>query len=84
VLPVPVHEVGQERLVDDFEAEARRLVAAYGLEWEPDCLRFHQTRRPVRTASVTQMRQPLYRRSVARWRHYEAALADLLALVPKA
>jgi tetratricopeptide (TPR) repeat protein len=83
VLPVPVHEVAYERLVDDFEAEARRLVAACGLEWEPDCLRFHQTRRPVRTASVTQVRQPLYRRSLARWRHYEATLADLFALLPK-
>jgi hypothetical protein len=84
VLPVPVHEVVYERLVDDFEAEARRLVAACGLEWEPDCLQFQQTRRPVRTASVTQVRQPLYRRSLARWKHYETALADLFALLPKA
>jgi hypothetical protein len=82
VLPVPVHEVAYERLVDDFEAEARRLVAACGLEWEPGCLKFHETRRPVRTASVTQVRQPLYRRSVARWKHYETALADLFARLP--
>ena len=55
VLPVPVHEVCYERLVDDFEDEARRLVAACGLDWEPACLQFHQTSRPVRTASVTQV-----------------------------
>jgi tetratricopeptide (TPR) repeat protein len=79
VLPVPVHEVVYERLVDDFEAEARQLVRACGLEWEPACLRFHQTARPVRTASVTQVRQPLYRRAVARWKNYEDALADLFA-----
>jgi hypothetical protein len=82
VLPVPVHEVVYERLVNDFETEARRLVTACGLAWEPACLRFHQTMRPVRTASVTQVRQPLYRTALARWRHYETAPADLFARLP--
>ena len=82
VLPVRVHEVCYERLVDDFEAEARRLVAACGLDWEPACSQFHQTSRPVRTASLTQVRQPLYRRAVARWKHYETCLADLFAQLP--
>jgi hypothetical protein len=82
VLPVPVHEVVYERLVDDFEVEARRLVAACALDWEPSCLRFHETARPVRTASVTQVRQPLYRRSLARWKHYEELMADLFAGLP--
>ncbi len=82
VLPVSVCEVVYEQLVDDFEPEARRLVAACGLEWEPACVQFHQTARPVRTASVTQVRQPLYRRSLARWKHYEAELAHLFALLP--
>jgi tetratricopeptide (TPR) repeat protein len=77
VLPRPVHEVCYEQLVDDFEAEARRLVEACGLEWEPACLRFHETARPVRTASVTQVRQPLYRKSVGRWKAYEPYLAPL-------
>ena len=77
-----MHEVVYERLVDDFETEARRLVAACGLEWEPACLHFHQTARPVRTASVTQVRQPLYRRSLARWKNYEATLGDLFAGLP--
>lgn len=82
VLPVPVQEVVYERLVEDFEPEARRLVAACGLEWEPACARFHETRRPVRTASVTQVRRPLYRQALARWKHYETALADLFARLP--
>lgn len=82
VLPVPVHEVVYERLVDDFEAEARRLVAACGLDWEPGCLQFHQTKRPVRTASVTQVRQPLYRKSLARWKNYEGLLPELFAGLP--
>jgi hypothetical protein len=83
VLPAPVHEVCYERLVDDFEQEARRLVATCGLDWEPACLQFHQTSRPVRTASLTQVRQPIYRKAVARWKHYETSLADLFARLPR-
>jgi len=82
VLPVVVHEVVYEKLIDDFETEARRLLAACGLEWEPACGRFHETARPVRTASVTQVRQPLYRQALARWKHYELTLADLFARLP--
>ncbi len=77
VLPRPVHEVRYECLVDDFEAEARRLVATCGLEWEPACLRFHETVRPARTASFAQVRQPLYRQSLGRWRAYEPYLSPL-------
>jgi hypothetical protein len=54
-------------------------VAWCGLEWEPACLAFHQNRRPVRTASVTQVRQPIYQQSVARWKHYEKSLGALFA-----
>ena len=77
VLPRPVVEVSYERLVDDFAAEARRLVEACGLAWEPACLRFHETARPVRTASVTQVRQPLYRKALGRWKAYEPYLGPL-------
>jgi tetratricopeptide (TPR) repeat protein len=79
VLPQPVHEVCYERLVDDFENEARKLVAACGLDWEPACLEFHRTARPVRTASVTQVREPLYRRALGRWKAYEPYLGPLFA-----
>ncbi|HEV3437151.1 MAG TPA: tetratricopeptide repeat protein [Gemmata sp.] len=82
VLPVPVHEVVYEQLIDDFETEARRLLTSCSLEWEPACGRFHETARPVRTASVTQVRQPLYRRGLARWKHYEVTLSDLFARLP--
>jgi tetratricopeptide (TPR) repeat protein len=82
VLPVPLCEVDYEEAVADLEAVARRLVAACGLEWEPACLEFHRTRRPIRTASVTQVRQPVYKHSVARWKNYEAALADLFSGLP--
>ena len=79
VLPVPVLEVDYEETVADLEGVARRLVAWCGLEWEPACLAFHEGKRPVRTASVIQVRQPIYTRSVARWKHYEKALGALFA-----
>jgi len=71
-------EVRYETLVGDLEGEARRLLAHCGLEWSPACLDFHRTERPVRTASLTQVRQPLYRSSVGRWRSYEQRLGPLL------
>jgi hypothetical protein len=71
--------VDYEDVVGDLEATARRVFDFCGLEWEPACLEFHRTRRPVRTASVTQVRQPIYRRSVARWKNYEKALWPLFA-----
>jgi tetratricopeptide (TPR) repeat protein len=79
VLPVPMLEVTYEHVVADLETEARRLVAACGLEWEPACLAFHETRRAVHTASFSQVRQPIYSSSVGRWRHYAEALAPLFA-----
>ena len=82
VLPTQIHEVRYEDTVADLEGVARRLIAACGLDWEPGCLEFYRTRRPVRTASVTQVRQPVYKRSVARWKHYEGPLADLFASLP--
>jgi tetratricopeptide (TPR) repeat protein len=78
VLPVPLLEVDYEETVADLEGVARRLVAFCGLEWEPACLNFHKGRRPVRTASVMQVRQPIYSHSVGRWQNYKAALGPLL------
>jgi tetratricopeptide (TPR) repeat protein len=82
VLPVRLHELEYEETVADLESVARRLVAACRLEWDPACLEFHKTSRPVRTASITQVRQPLYRQSVGRWKNYEPYLADLFAALP--
>ena len=83
-LPVTLHEVAYERLVEDFEPQARRLVAACGLEWEPACLDFHNTRRAVATVSASQVRQPLYRQAVGRWKRYAPYLEDLFARLPVA
>ena len=67
-----------EELVADFEQQARRIIAHCGLEWDDACLAFDKTARPVRTASLVQVRQPIYRSSVGRWRPDEATLRPLL------
>jgi tetratricopeptide (TPR) repeat protein len=81
VLPATIHDVDYEETVTDLEGVARRLLSACGLDWHPACLEFHRTRRPVRTASMTQVRKPIYRRSVGRWKSYERELAGLFARV---
>lgn len=71
-------EVQYEDIVADMEGQARRLIDWVGLDWHPACLDFHKTKRNIRTASVTQVRQPIYTSSVERWRNYEAYLGPLL------
>ena len=71
-------EVRYEDVVADIESEARRLIDFCGLDWSPACLDFHQTVRPIRTASVNQVRTPLYASSIGRWRSYAPHLGPLL------
>ena len=79
VLPQGVMlEVQYEDLVADFESQARKIVEYCGLDWDDGCLAFHENQRPVRTASATQVRKPIYRTSVGRWRPYETMLRPLL------
>jgi tetratricopeptide (TPR) repeat protein len=80
VLPLEILVIDYEKLVEDLEGQSRRLIEFLGLAWEPACLDFHLTERPVLTASAWQVRQPLYSRSIGRWRHYERHLAPLLKL----
>jgi tetratricopeptide (TPR) repeat protein len=76
-------EVQYEDVVEDLEAQARRMVAHCGLAWEAACLAFHETQRPVRTASVAQVRQPIFRTSIGRWRPYRELLQPLLTSLGK-
>jgi tetratricopeptide (TPR) repeat protein len=71
-------EVRYEDIVANLEGEGRRIVAHCGLDWDPRCLDFHRTERAVRTASLAQVRRPIYASSVGRWRRYEAFLAPLV------
>lgn len=71
-------DVQYETLVNDFDYNAMRLLDFCGLPWEPDCLTFYQSKRPVRTASFAQVREPVYASSIQRWRRYERELAPLI------
>ncbi|MGE6195762.1 sulfotransferase [Aeromonas media] len=78
VFPGEILEVCYEDVLDDPEREARRMLDYIGVAWEPQVLNFSELQRPVKTASVWQVRQPLYKSSMARWARYEAHLAPLL------
>ncbi len=80
VLPAGrIIDVSYEEVVADVEGQARRIVAHCGLDWDPRCLAFYETERPVRTASAMQVRQPVYDSAIGRWRPYEAFLGPLRA-----
>jgi len=76
-----IQTVDYERLVGETDPEVRRLLDYCELPWHPDCLSFFRTQRSVRTPSRWQVRQPVYRHSVGRWRHYETQLQGLAALL---
>lgn len=71
-------EVEYEAVVDDLEGQARRMVDFLGLAWDESCLSFHRTTRPVRTASLHQVRRPIYATSAGRWRGHADHLQPLL------
>ena len=77
VLPLPIHTCAYEDIVAQLEPSARALISFVGLEWDPACLDFHLQDRRVDTPSRWQVRQPLYDRSVGRWRRYEQHLGPL-------
>jgi hypothetical protein len=77
ILPGRVHRIFYERLIDDTEAEVRRLLDYCGLPFEEACLRFYENERAVRTASSEQVRQPIFRNALEQWRYFEPWLEPL-------
>jgi len=70
-------DVEYEQLLDDPETESRRMLEHCGLEWDPEVLNFASQRRPVSTASLWQVRQPLYKTAIGRWKNYREHLGPL-------
>lgn len=79
VLPGRILDVSYEDLVEQQEDWSRRMVKFCDLDWERGCLEFHKTSRNVQTRSNAQVRQPIYRSSIARWRPFETHLEPLVA-----
>lgn len=77
VLPGRVLTVQYEDVIDDVEGQARRMLDFCELPWEDACLKFYETNRPVSTASMEQVRVPIYSEAVGYWKNYESHLDDL-------
>ncbi len=78
IAPDRFYEIQYEELISDPEGQSRALIAAAGLPWEDACLNFHQNKRRVDTLSVYQVRQPMYKSSMAAWKRYENDLQPLI------
>jgi tetratricopeptide (TPR) repeat protein len=78
VLPLRMLEVDYEEAVADPEGIAHRMVEFLGLPWDPACLRFYESHRPVKTASRAQVREPIHSRSIGRWKRYGSGIKPLL------
>jgi len=81
VFATRILDVDYEALVTDTEPTIRRLLEHCGVDWEPGCAQFHQTERGIQTPSRWQVRQPIYRHAIGRWRNYEKHLGSLLDLL---
>jgi hypothetical protein len=77
VLPLPILTMQYEETVADLDGQARRLIDFLGVPWNSACLEFHASDRAVQTPSRWQVRQPIYSRSVERWKRYAPFLPEL-------
>jgi len=84
VLPGVIHTVRYEDLVDDIETNTRQLLDVCGLEWQPECLKFYENKEASTTASTAQIRRPVYKSSVGKWREYEQQLQPVVEILQKA
>lgn len=78
LIPATFLEVEYEKLVNNQEAETRRILQYLDLEWDDNCLNFHQHKGAAATASAAQVRQPIYNSSVGRWKSYQQQLAPFV------
>jgi len=74
-----LYDISYEDVVDNLEQEAKSLIEFTGLDWEESCLEFHKKKSNVKTASAAQVRKPIYKSSVERWRVYEEHLGPLIS-----
>jgi tetratricopeptide (TPR) repeat protein len=78
VLALPILEVQYEDLIGDQESQTRRMIEFCGLEWDDQCLQFHDSGRTVMTLSYHQVSRPIYRSAMGRWKRFERHLGPLL------
>jgi hypothetical protein len=76
-----IFDLPYEQMVDQHEVFAKQLLEYIGLPWDPNCLNFYNNDRMVKTASLIQVRKPIYRTSVQRWQHFARELQALFQIV---
>jgi tetratricopeptide (TPR) repeat protein len=84
IFPEAIVEIEYEELVEDIEGQARRMLAHCGLDWEDACAQPHRNAAPSTTASASQVREPVHRRSVGNWRNYRRELEPMRAILAAA
>jgi len=84
LFPGEIFTLRYEELVEEQERVSKRLIDYLGLEWDEKCLDFHHNERTVMTPSNLQVRQPIYKNSVNRWKHYEKYLQPLIEVLQQA
>jgi len=78
-IPHFIYDISYEKLVSDLETESKKLLDFCNLPWNENCLKFYKTKRVVNTASLSQVRQPIYKSSVKAWENYKDYLKPLLS-----
>lgn len=83
VLPIEIYDVQYEEILDNQEDITRRMLKYMGLEWEDQCLKFYENSRGVKTASLHQVRQPIYKSSSGKWKKFGKHLGPMIAELEK-
>jgi len=84
VLPGVVHTIHYEELVGDIEGKTRQMLSACDLDWQAQCLKFYENKEASTTASTAQIRRPVYKSSIGKWREYEEQLQPVLGILQQA
>ena len=80
-IPEFIYDISYEKLVNNLEIETKKLLKFCNLNWNANCLKFHKNNRSVNTASLSQVRQPIYKSSIKTWEHYKDDLKPMLSLL---
>jgi tetratricopeptide (TPR) repeat protein len=83
LFPNYIYDIKYEELINDQENESKSLVEACGLKWENDCLNFHENKKPIKTLSITQARQKIYKTSLNLSENYKVELKELFSILSK-
>ncbi len=83
MMPAVIHDVQYEDLIENQEAVTRNILKHLELDWDKNCLEFYNNNRGVTTASMHQVRQPIYKKAIGNWRNYEKHLGALIEAVNK-